>query len=240
MIYVQKDNSRDWPHHFDAASAMYGSFDMNGPDSVKLVSYDEVKSGKFDALIRTNLFVGSVEFMAEVFNRIGVTPEFSLLPDRPFYIMSAGQVRDAILADKKPRFVKSVKNKVLSGVLLELDWVSILNSVSDDTTLMVYEPLPRIISEWRIYVHRGQMIDSRNYSGDFKISPDYTYAMNKITKLKDTAPIAYTLDVGVLENGSTTTIEFNDMVHIGNYGIENTQYLSALRDRYFEIIRVKR
>jgi len=50
-------------------------------------------------------------------------------------------------------------------------------------------------------------------------------------------PISYTIDIGVLENGENVVIEFNDMWAIGNYGMDNSDYLSLLRQRYFEIIR---
>lgn len=71
MIYIQSNSEKNLPHHFDAACAMYGAIE-SGCD-FKLVSYEEVKSGKFDSLIRSRLFVGSVEFMNEVFSRIGLS-----------------------------------------------------------------------------------------------------------------------------------------------------------------------
>lgn len=37
-----------------------------------LTSFEEVQSGKFDMLIHKKLFVGSVEFMREVFKRVGI------------------------------------------------------------------------------------------------------------------------------------------------------------------------
>ena len=51
---------------------MYGSID--GGLDYRLTSFKEIESGKFDSLIRTRLFVESVEFMREVFSRVGKSP----------------------------------------------------------------------------------------------------------------------------------------------------------------------
>lgn len=70
MIYIQSDTERKLPYHFDSACALYGA--MDSALSYRLTSMEEVKSGKFDNLIKTNLFVGSTDFMREVFSRVGL------------------------------------------------------------------------------------------------------------------------------------------------------------------------
>lgn len=61
MIYIQSDNERKRPHHFDAACAMFGAIESD--QEYRLTSFEEVQSGKFNMLIKNNLFIGSVEFM---------------------------------------------------------------------------------------------------------------------------------------------------------------------------------
>ncbi len=63
MVYIQSDNDRKLPHHFDAACALFGAID-SGVD-YRLTTFEEVQSGKFDSLIKKNLFVGSTEFMLD-------------------------------------------------------------------------------------------------------------------------------------------------------------------------------
>ena len=70
MIYIQSNTERTLAHHFDCSCALYGAID-NAMD-YRLTSFEEVASGKFDMLIKKNLFVGSTEFMREVFKRIGL------------------------------------------------------------------------------------------------------------------------------------------------------------------------
>lgn len=117
---------------------------------------------------------------------------------------------------------------------------------------MAYEPFPaKIVSEWRLYVHNHEIIDAKNYSGDFKITPRYSFAEGKIFSNKfghgsemygrtDPAtafPCAYTIDIGILASEQNVVIEYNDMWAIGNYGLANDLYLKLLTDRYFEIVK---
>lgn len=57
--------------------------------------------------------------------------------------------------------------------------------------------------------------------------------MNSVIRSNKDFPIAYTIDIGILESGENVVIEYNDMWAIGNYGIPNDLYLRLLKDRYF-------
>ena len=114
---------------------------------------------------------------------------------------------------------------------------SCLSNLSNETMVMAYEPFKsKIISEWRLYVHNDKLVDARNYSGEFIVSPNYEYAMTVIANNKGKFPCAYTVDIAVLESNENVVVEFNDMWAIGNYGIPNDIYLRALKDRYFQIV----
>jgi hypothetical protein len=235
MIYIQSTSDKNLPHHFDAACALYGAEDLGLP--FRLTSYEEVASGKFDNLIRNNLFVGSTEFMLQVFNRANI--DYQRLPNsnRPFETITLGEAR---LRGKSGNhtFIKPFDIKLFTGFVIdESDYTSI-KGLPDDTLVMAYEPFNSpLISEWRVYIHNGEIIDSRNYSGSFMISPDYSY-VNQIVKENKFA-CAYTVDVGILMNAKTVVVEYNDMWAIGNYGMPNDLYVRALKDRYFEIVKPK-
>lgn len=77
-----------------------------------------------------------------------------------------------------------------------------------------------IESEWRCFVHRGNLLDARCYSGDFRKNPNYTLVEKIISSYKD-APSSYTLDVGVLESGETAIIEVHQFFSCGLYGFNN-------------------
>jgi len=250
MVYIQSKNNNTVAHHFDCSCALYGAEDS--AMDYRLVSFEEVQSGKMDALIRHNLFVGSVEFMREVFSRVGLKDvRMPLNSDRKHEIITLGEAKEIAKSGKKI-FIKPFEIKLFTGFVLDQMQYSCLNDVPDDTKVMAYEPFrDRLLSEWRIYVHRGKIVDSRNYSGDFKLSPDnyYAHLENKLKDFKGllwSLPIAYTVDIGILDalerrNEFPTVkyviVEFNDMWAIGNYGMPNDLYLDLLRDRYFEIMK---
>lgn len=230
MVYIQSDFNRNLPHHFDAACALYGALD-NGQD-IRLTSFEEVSSGKFDSLLRTNLFVGSVEFMTEVFSRMGKNVS-SMVPTQEYSEMKLEDIIPLIV-NGDSFFVKPVKTKLFSGMVFDRMCVGILEKLPVDTLVWVCPKFPsRIVSEWRCYVREGRIVDSRNYSGDFRVGPDYSWASNFLM----TDPICYVSDIGILEDGTNVLVENNDFWSIGNYGMDNGDYYNMLRLRYFEIVR---
>jgi len=237
MIYIQSDREKKLPHHFDCSCALYGAID-SGLD-YRLVSFEEVESGKLDSLIRSNLFVGSVEFMRLVFSRIGLKDvKLPNNSNRSFEIKTLDEAYK-ISATGKKIFIKPLEIKLFTGLVLEGFQYSSLSSLPEDTKVMVYDVFNyKIESEYRIYVHRNKIIDSRNYSGDFMITPNYFYVNSIVYQNKGIFPCSYTIDIGILEDKENVVIEFNDMWAIGNYGIQNDQYLKLLRDRYFEIVKL--
>jgi len=232
MVYIQSDSERKLPHHFDAACALYGAID-SGLD-FRLTSFEEVACGKYDKLITNNLFVGSTEFMQEVFKRVNKTnvrlPKNS---NRPFILMTLGSAFE--MAKGSPIFIKPLEIKLFTGLVLDGMEYTSLNGLPQDTMVMVYAPFrSKLVSEWRVYIHKDNIVDSRNYSGDFTQGINYDYVREVI---EVNFPIAYTIDIGVLENGDNVVVEFNDMWAIGNYGIPNDIYLRLLKERYFEIVK---
>lgn len=234
MIYIQSDNDKKIPHHFDVACAMYGAID-NGID-YKLVTFDEVKSGKYDNVLKTNMFVGSVEFLTEVFNRIGKSPRVPQNSNRKEDILTLREAKQRVINGEK-LFIKPKQIKLFTGMVVDEYFLSCLNPYPDETEVIVSKPFDKeILSEWRCYIHMGKVVDIRNYSGDIFILPSKEY-IEDVIKQYDNFPISYTVDVGILDGGENVVIEFNDMWAIGNYGIDNTLYFRLLRQRYFDIIR---
>lgn len=234
MIYIQSNEERNLPNHFDCACALYGAEELGLP--YRLTTIDEIISGKFDNLIRTRLFVGSVEFMKMVFNRIGLkdvkVPKNS---NREHKVITIDEAKE--IAKERKIFIKPFDIKLFTGSVLDGMQLMSLSNIPGNTKVMAYDVFDSpIVSEWRLYVKRDEIIDSRNYSGNFMINPDYNYAENVI-EVNEDFPICYTIDIGILENGENVVIEFNDMWAIGNYGMDNYIYLRLLRERYFEIVK---
>jgi hypothetical protein len=239
MIYIQSNFEKTLPHHFDVSCVMYGTMDLGL--NYKLITYDEVKSGKFDSLIKTNLFCGSVEFLKEVFSRIGITnvslPRNS---NRKHLIMTLDEVKSRVNDLDQKWFIKPLDIKLFTGFVLDKMVYNSIKSIDGNTLVMVYEVFDSPIeSEWRIYVDRNKIIDIRNYSDDMFLIPNKEYVQSIINENVNDFPISYVIDVGVLNNGENVVIEFNDMWAIGNYGMDNSDYVSLLKHRYFEIVNQK-
>jgi len=253
MIYIQSNDAQTLPHHGDAASALYGAMDL-GLD-YKLISYNNIKwddnvefygGGKGpefkinSQILKTNIFIGSTEFMQAVWKVAGKNPKLPMNSNREHVDLTLEQVRKDI-EKGIVWFVKPYQNKLFSGLVVDKYSISSLREFKDDLHVMGYKPLPPILAEWRIYIHNNKIVDIKNYSGNFKLEPNWTYIESELKKQNALHyfPCAYTMDIG--KYGSLidhwTIIEFNDFWAIGNYGIPNDLYVRMLRDRYFEIIR---
>ncbi len=235
-VYIQSDDEKLLPNHFDCASALYGAIDSCM--DYKLVLIDEVISGKFDALIKKHVFIGSTQFMKEVFKRVGLTdvrlPMNSIYPCET---ITLEEFYERVADGNTQLFIKPVEIKLFTGFVYEGFQYSILKNLPPTTQVMVYKPFdPKLESEWRVYVKDTKIIDWKNYSGAFDIMPDYNYVRSIIAEFKHILPSAYTIDVGILANKENVVIEFNDMWAIGNYGLSNDVYLELLSRRYFEIM----
>ncbi len=236
MIYIQSNSSKMRPHHFDAACALFGAIDSEL--DYRLITYEEIMSTKFNAIIRRNLFVGSTDFMQGLFSLVGLTdvrlPKNS---NRPSEIITLEEALTRAKAGEK-LFIKPLEIKLFTGFVLDQMQYACLENKPLDTPLLAYKPFEeRIESEWRVYVHHHKMLDSKNYSGDFTLCPNYEYVDAVIKENSKIFPCAYTIDIGVLTSNENVVIEYNDMWAIGNYGIPNDLYLKALRDRYAEIMK---
>lgn len=86
--------------------------------------------------------------------------------------------------------------------------------------------IDNIESEWRAFVHRGQLVGLQNYLGNFAVFPDVARINEMIAEYKDCPP-SYTLDVAVCEQG-TVLIEVHNFVSCGLYGFNEHKLLPLM------------
>lgn len=95
------------------------------------------------------------------------------------------------------------------------------------------------LSEWRVFVFNGKILDCRNYLGDFFTYPNPNTIINMAKEYKN-APIAYTLDVGVTAGGETVVIECHRFFSCGLYGFNDFyHYPLMLSQEWFEMKNYK-
>jgi len=244
-VYVHVKNGL--PINEDVQKAIDG-FEYLGYEPV-LVTMENMLSGTLDYVAKFHPVVGSIDFMTRLFKRINYIPEPI---DYPEEILKSGllvntyilkgtleQALQIIESKETPNlFIKPVKTKLFDGILVtDKTQLSYLKGYPLHTEVWIAGGVD-IVSEHRIYIHDGKAIYGCNYSGDFRLNPDYTY-VDKLIEAYKSAPRAYTIDVAILSNGSATLIECNDFWAIGGYGLAPWDYSKMLRDRYLEIINKK-
>jgi hypothetical protein len=92
-----------------------------------------------------------------------------------------------------------------------------------------------IVSEWRAFVYEGKLVGLQNYSGEFTKFPTVG-KINEMIKKYKSAPIAYTLDVGIINYGyhqQTIVIEVHDFFSCGLYGFADHAILPNMFYKWF-------
>lgn len=129
-----------------------------------------------------------------------------------------------------------------SGVISQHSLKPFVFSDVEDTAGVMCSGVVDFLSEYRCFVLNKEVKAIQFYSGDFTVFPDYS----RIKQMVDDytlAPIAYTLDVGVVKcsdralGNKTLLVECNDMWSVAHYGVRDHIYSTLLRDRWLEIIK---
>lgn len=190
----------------------------------------------------TPVFAG-VTIFKRIIDKLGVDYKpFDCYPEslNPYYgrtlrRSTLGEERQKFDKNPIPVFVKPVLPKQFVGHV----WNSIINliplaNIPDTAEVWVCEPID-IASEFRVYVHEGEILGVKHYWGDWQTVPDSQFINNAI-KAYEGAPIAYGIDIGVTRDGRSFVIEVNDGCNLGNYGLDSIHYGEMIVARWFEIM----
>jgi hypothetical protein len=90
-----------------------------------------------------------------------------------------------------------------------------------------------IDSEWRAFVYQNKLVGLENYCGEFTMFPNVYTIKNMIAAYKS-APIAYTLDVGINNEGTTFVIECHLFCSVGLYGMSDHTILPHMFYKCFK------
>lgn len=98
--------------------------------------------------------------------------------------------------------------------------------IEPDELYVVSQRVP-LVSEWRVFVFEDEIVGCENYSGELLAFPDGKRLEEMATTYAaDLHPSAYTLDVGVLKDGTTIPIEIHPFVACGLYGFNDSVLLN--------------
>lgn len=194
--------------------------------------------------IRYDVIIGSVEATTAFFKECDIdVPEYLGYPEeltgylwRYVAKMTIGELDKY----KFPYFIKPATGvKLFTGELIskqsQLTLLTDYYDVEDSTEIYFSKPVD-FISEYRCFVHEGELKGVQYYLGDYKIYPDMRVVDRMIADYKS-ANCAYTLDVGLTPAGQTILVEVNDMWAIGSYGMNAKTYALMCVRRMREIGR---
>jgi hypothetical protein len=185
---------------------------------------------KFKEIHRKYIPIGSVEFVTSfIYQFYGRIPKPINVPKELFGY--AG--RDIINGSKMDLFSLTGKFFLKSNDKIKgFSDISNINNVSQ-IPAGNYQISEYIIidSEWRAFIYQNKLVGLQNYSGEFTKFPSVN-KINAMIKHYKSAPIAYTLDVGVNDNG-TFVIEVHDFFSCGLYGFSNYAILPNMYYRWF-------
>lgn len=98
-----------------------------------------------------------------------------------------------------------------------------------------------IVSEYRVYITDNKILGIKHYSGDFLKFPQGNFIKQVFETAKENITHhSYTLDIGVLEDGTSVLIEINDGFAIGNYGLEPLEYYIFCRNRWLQLTGLRK
>ncbi len=130
-----------------------------------------------------------------------------------------------------PYFIKPTSIKSFSGrVVREFkDLIGIL-----DTELFLTQTILDIESEYRCYILNGEIIGIKHYNGNPYLSLDENKVLKMAAKFTE-CPNAYSLDIGITNDGENVLIECNNGYSSGNYGLSDILYAKFLKQSYEDI-----
>jgi len=105
----------------------------------------------------------------------------------------------------------------------------------DENTPIWESNVVNFVSEYRVLIHQGLIFACRHYKGDCSIFPNLDVATQAIKCFKD-APVGYSIDLGVTDDGRTLLVEVNDAWALGCYGTPSIPFTEMIVNRWKEMV----
>lgn len=180
--------------------------------------------------------VGSVEFVREYLKELtGIEPKPINIPE---------QLMDMKWTKRHVYNFNSTNGDLLPGrrFVKSTDTIKGFTEITDEVPAGNYliSDLVNIESEYRAFVYKGKLVGLKNYVGDFTLFP-HIGTIEAMIESFTNAPVAYTLDIGILEDKGTAIIEVHDFFSCGLYGWNDVRiYPQMLRDWYVEYLTLNK
>jgi hypothetical protein len=193
------------------------------------------------ALTAATVVYGYVSVVHRALERVGAqTQALSTTPpalarflERRTWQTTLGAVRQssAEVFIKPLRDDKAFAGHVRSGRLAD---AQVTAQLPDDLEILASEVVT-LVSEWRLFVLEGRCIGARPYRGDHRApQPNLALVESVIAAFVD-APIAYAVDLGLVDDGRTILVEVNDAYSLNAYGLPSVPYAQMIAARWQQL-----
>lgn len=210
----------------------------NAGHDVKLLSLSAASLQQDKLKEERPMPIGSVEYMEYFFDLYGIEKPLPLHCTSNL-MQNKYQVYESKYDITYPAFIKpNLDVKKFTGfVAKSVKDLDLYPELGDwDGPYFVRKPfISPIISEWMVFVHKGRIINCSYYNGSNPRRFPDPWSIGYLVERYINPPVAYTIDVAVLDSGETVLVEFNDMWAIGPYGCNEDDYFGMLKDRWNEI-----
>lgn len=247
MRFLIQKIGREVRHDFSFTlleSVRYQNWIRNMDDDIKIKYIDYIDFDKenwnwwFKSFHQHYFPIGSVEFVLAWFKRFhDHVPKPINVPEELFHprycrrpIINGNHIDIENLVHGK-WFVKSATQFKRFAEVLEIDDNHSWNLSAIPAGHYQMSEYIDIKSEWRTFVYQDKLVGLQNYSGDFDLFPNVSI-INEMIKIYKSAPIAYTLDIGVNDH-NTFVIEVHDFFSCGLYGFADHNILPFMFNRWF-------
>lgn len=243
IVYVQKVSGEFSNINF--LTAYLGLKRFYGYDVRFFEKFEEIEN----VITKETIVYAGIPVMDRVFAKLGVCPRVEYYPEElyPFLgrsveLVKASYVRDAIDGENPnpcKLFVKPVVSakKSFTGLVCS-KFIDLLHfqHLAEDDLVWISDPV-EFISEYRCFMHRELgVLGVKHYKGDWRGLIE-VYKPEKCAEAFKSAPIAYSLDLGVTKEGKTLLVECNDALSLGCYGLDPSAFSRMIVDRWTEIMQ---
>ncbi len=131
-------------------------------------------------------------------------------------------------------FIKPVELKKFNGGFKEL-----LEEEISPSEICYSSPVVNFFAEWRFYILNKKILGHAWYAGEYAtISDVQVEFVEQLIKNYSSAPIGYSIDIGLTKNGRTLLVEINDGWSLGYYNngtISEKNYVKLIEERWKQI-----
>lgn len=239
IAYIQKVKGEFSNINF--LTAYIGLTRFQGYQARFFESFEEIEN----LITRETVVYGGIPIMDKVFRKLEVNPSVEYYPSeltpwlgRSVFKATVAEVYEMV-ENGRTLFVKPAyaQKKSFAGHLM-VKFVDLIrmNHLPGETTVVCSEPV-KFVSEYRFFMHKQHgALCAKHYAGDWKKVVDFDVA-DKCWKAWPNSPVAYSLDLGLTDDGRTLLVECNDALSLGCYGLDPSFFSIMIVDRWNEIMK---